>query len=101
MINAVAVIVVAAAWLPLAMYYAWALQTLWNWYAPAIFGLPVISYGAAFGIGLVTQFLTRSIPKVNSGSSFSDGAWDFAGIISRPLLAVGAGWVYLKLWPLS
>lgn len=101
MITVIAIALNVALWLPLAMLYAWALQTLWGWYAVPIFGLPFLSYGAAMGVGLVVQFLTRGIPNYHSERPAGDKAWDFAGCITRPIFVVGAGWVYLQLWPLS
>ena len=97
----VGLVVCVLFWLPLAMLYAWALQTLWVWYIVPIFSSTPLSFGAALGVGLVVQFLTQSIPKMHSNRSMSDKALDFAGCIIRPFAAVGAGWIYLQLWPLS
>ena len=92
--------IVVVIWLPFPMLYAWALQTIWLWYAVPIFGLPALSFSAAFGVGLIAQFVTRNVPQVNSGRPAKDKAWDLFAVSVRPLAVVFAGWVYLQIWPL-
>lgn len=75
--------------------YGWAAQTLWNWYMPAIFGLPNLTFGAALGVGLVAGFFCTKLP-----TNDMETKWAIFCVI-RPFTAVLVGWIYLQIWPVS
>ncbi len=91
-------------WIPLTALNAWALQTLWNWYIPHIFGLLPLGFSEAVGVALLVTYLTHTMSH-NIIEGERENWQDLIGRISvsiiKPLFGVGAGWVYLWVWPIS
>ncbi len=97
-------VILIVVWLPLAALNAWALQTLWNWYIPYILDMPSLEFAEAVGIALVVTYLTRPMSHEIMESEkdyWQDFLGRIAGAILKPLYCVGAGWVYLWVWPLG
>ncbi len=97
-------VILIVVWLPLTALNAWALQILWNWYIPYILGMPSLEFAEAVGIALVVTYLTH--PMSHEVMEDEKKYWqDFLGRIAvailKPLYCVGAGWVYLWVWPLG
>jgi len=91
-------------WLPLVALNAWAVQTLWNWYIPQILDLSKIEFPEAVGIALVSTYLTHRWPTGNYDTEkeyWEAFAESLLGAVLKPLFGVGAGWVYLWVWPLG
>jgi hypothetical protein len=94
-------IVSLIAWLPLAALNGWAIATLWAWFIVPTFGLPVITWQQSIGLGIVVAYLTYQLDMQDMRDD-SEPTKDlcrriFTGLV-KPLLCVGAGWVYLKVF---
>jgi len=102
--NLIRLGIVLVVWLPLTALNAWALQTLWNWYLPQVLGLSELEFPGAVGIALVSTYLTHRWPVTKAKTE--DECWTeffetVFGCVIKPLYCVGAGWVYLWIWPLG
>lgn len=77
---------------------AWALMTLWNWFMPYFFELPVLTAPSAFAISLVlSTFMDTSENKKDEDTKadtiFEAILYLIARITIRPLFLVFMGWI--------
>lgn len=75
-----------------------ATMVLWNWFATSLFDVPNISIAQAIGLQLlVNSIVSKPIPKKQEeGETVELYAKAAAIAISRPLLAIGIGWIALQ-----
>jgi len=71
-------------WIGFSLWAAWAVITLWAWFAVPIFGLPMLGYWQAVGLGLLLSALR---PHNNVTNEKSWNAWA-RGIVGPPLLVL-------------
>ena len=96
-----AFLIAMVAWLPIAALNAWALQKIWNWYLPIIFGVPELTFAGAVGVSLVIGFLTATPPNPKSEESALDRLGrSITFTVFKPLFGVFAAWAYLTIWPI-
>lgn len=79
----------------LALVQAWAASTIWNWYMPHVFALPMLSIPAALGLACVVSiFKGMGTPRDVKGKTTSD----LIGIALEPYFfsgfAVLFAWIY-------
>lgn len=87
-VTVVAAIVVAA------LLKGWALTVLWGWFVAPVFHLPQLSLPAAIGLGAIVSFLTwEGVDAQEPERTRTERIARVIVVWSRPLLAVGFGWV--------
>ena len=89
--------------IPLAMLNGWAISTLWGWFIVPVFHLSLLTMKQAIGFGLVISYLTSTpahaaTQKKETKDQFTNTLIIIVYNITKPLLAVAVGWVYLKVF---
>ncbi len=80
----------------------WAVAKLWGWFVVPVFGLPALSYAAAYGLALLVTLLTYQIQLTKDDPKYT-------GPFMRPfvtttasvvlsLVAVLAGKIVVEFW---
>ncbi|TAL42349.1 MAG: hypothetical protein EPN91_08195 [Salinibacterium sp.] len=64
-----------------ALVRGWAVAKLWGWFVVPVFGLPLLSYAAAFGLALLTGLLTHQIQTAKEDERYK-GAFNRTFIVS-------------------
>lgn len=78
-----------------ALYWTWAMWTIWGWYAPLL-KLPAMSYLQIFAARMLFYCLQGGDYKPNSERD--EGRWKFFGhVLLSPLMAVAFAWLMLKI----
>lgn len=75
-------------------YYATAVWLVWNWYVPAVFGLPALAFNEAVGVSLLTVLLFKQSKRGDATSK--EKLQEFL----RPAILVLIAWVCLWVWPI-
>lgn len=98
MINFIAFVVSMLLWLPIAALWGWAISLLWEWFIVPAFNLPIILMHEALGLAVVMSLLTKNVDTTDTRDYVEQlVSSNIIGVL-RPLLAVGVGWVYLKVF---
>jgi hypothetical protein len=78
----------------------WALETIWNWFIPPIFGITSLTLWKAIGVSMVFSLFNGTKPSSkdsNSGKSASDIFTEsFITITMTPALTVVIAWIVLQ-----
>lgn len=77
----------------------WGLSVVWNWYVPAIFGLPYLTLAQSLGLSIVIRmFVGSSSGESDKNKTFVERML-FTTILSviMTLLFVGLAWV-VRFW---
>lgn len=67
------------------------LSVLWNWFMPAIFGLPVLNIPLAIGFMLVLSYAKPSMQYKLETKKEKQEFW--TGVILKPFLLLLIGWI--------
>ena len=82
----------------LTLYHAWALVTLWKWFAVPTFGLPVISYVQAIGVSLIVSLFTpKNFVDQTKGMTNVEKFQAIFTALLGPAYVVFMGWI-IKGW---
>jgi hypothetical protein len=83
--------------IPLSLYTAWCITTLWSWFAVP-YGLPQLSYATAVGLVLIVSILKGNLSvKKDDNKTLAENVGIFIGVLLAPLLTVGVGYL-IKLF---
>jgi len=80
----------------------WALSSVWNWFIPTVFNLPVLTLWQAVGVGIVFQLFVHNKSNTDTKSKKEDSYWliflqSTIEIIVRNVLYVLVGWIIFQL----
>lgn len=87
--------------IPIFLYTAWCITTLWGWFAVP-YGLPQLSYATAVGFVLIVGLLrikgqVPSLFKKDDTKTLTENVGTIIGQLLSPLLIVGIGYL-IKLF---
>lgn len=83
-------------WLPTVALWGWALEKTWTWFMVPV-GLPALAMNQLIGVALVVSFMCKPT-DMSDTDKLENGIKQLVAGLLRPLFAVGAGWVYLKIF---
>ena len=80
----------------------WALSSVWNWFIPTIFGLPVLTLWQAVGVGMVLQLFVHNVNYDSNKDTKGKTYWEvfftsLIEIIVRNVMYFGMGWIIFQL----
>ena len=85
-----ALVVAVLMLIPIMVLRAWALVTLWAWFAVPGLGAPALTYPIALGLSLIVGMFRDK----NGAKDKEKGAFEqVAGMVIESLMAVGLGWI--------
>jgi hypothetical protein len=83
--------------IPIFLYTAWCITTLWGWFAVP-YGLPQLSYATAVGLVLIVSILNGNLSvKKDDNKTLAENVGIFIGVLLTPILIVGVGYL-IKLF---